>query len=127
MTNASARFYTKIDNKTKKTSDYKIVISNGFRMTEEQAKNLLCHEMIHFYVCKILKFPYDNHGEKFKAEMDRINKIKGYQISLKDDEPKAVNYDEIGVLSNKVGILIANSPKPKEVVYIIFSDIQNID
>lgn len=126
LKNATGRFHTKYNKQTKELKDENITISNFFHLTEEEMKNLMCHEMIHYYISKVLKDPEHSHGDKFQKELARVNKL-GYNVTLRDDVAKHVNYDEIEDLKKPVGILLANTNVEKEVVYIILPNVDSID
>ena len=49
-----------------------IFISTKFELTEEEAINVLVHEMIHLYLAHI-GYPKAHHGYLFINEMDEIN------------------------------------------------------
>jgi len=89
----TAKYSAKI-NKSKipyLTFDDKITISNLTHLTEEKLKNILCHEMIHYWVNSRIDVR-DHHGLNFIENMNRVNRL-GYNVSLKDEELGAVNQE----------------------------------
>lgn len=71
--------------------DNKITISDLTKYSEEKLRNILCHEMIHYYVATKIDHR-DNHGPNFKEHMYRINSLNlGYNVTLIDDQPGEIN------------------------------------
>lgn len=111
----SAMYYRK-ENKMKPVQ---IKISQLFHMNEEKLKNILAHEMIHYWVA--IQYPYEartkHHGPQFYANMRRINNLNlGYNITLKDDEAGELNMDTVS--STKTKLFIHGLRGTKE-VYIL--------
>lgn len=104
---ATAKYTAKLINN--KPIDSEIIISNLCHFTEEKLKNVMCHEMIHFFVA-INYGPREGHGPNFKSNMYRVNKL-GYNVTLTDDEITLVNQDiAVGECIFITGIYKGNLP-----------------
>ena len=55
-----------------------ISIARNFKLTEEELRDLLLHEMIHQYVYE--KYGKMNHGRYFKNKMNELNRTYGLDI-----------------------------------------------
>lgn len=73
------------------TKDDRITISNLTHFTEIKLKNILCHEMIHYWV-NSRRDIRDHHGPIFIENMNRVNKL-GYNVTLLDEELGAINQE----------------------------------
>lgn len=61
--------------------DPKISITDYYDFTEEQFTDIMCHEMIHYYLAY---FGFDrgcHHGKKFKEMAERLNQTYGLHIT----------------------------------------------
>ena len=61
--------------------DPKISITDYYDFTEKQFKDILCHEMIHYYLAYIGEDRDCNHGKKFKIMADCLNRTYGLNIT----------------------------------------------
>lgn len=55
-----------------------ISIARNYKLTEEELRDLLLHEMIHQYVYE--KYGKMNHGRHFKKKMNKLNQTYGLDI-----------------------------------------------
>lgn len=63
-------------------TDFRMSISTRYDFTEEQIRDTICHEMIHYYIAwKQLK-DTSPHGDLFRAIMAKINKEHGYHMTI---------------------------------------------
>lgn len=63
-------------------TDFRMTISTRYDFTEEQIRDTICHEMIHYYIAwKQLKDTAP-HGDIFRTMMTRINKEHGYHMTI---------------------------------------------
>ena len=53
-------------------------IARNFKLTEEELRDLVLHEMIHQYVYE--KYDKMNHGREFKRKMNELNNTYGFDI-----------------------------------------------
>lgn len=53
-------------------------IARNFKLTEEELRDLVLHEMIHQYVYE--KYGKMNHGKHFKKKMNELNEKYGFDI-----------------------------------------------
>lgn len=53
-------------------------IARNFKLTEEELRDLVLHEMIHQYVYE--KYGKMNHGKQFKKKMNELNEKYGFDI-----------------------------------------------
>ena len=60
--------------------DMKISIARNFKLTDEELRNLLIHEMIHQYV--YMKTGKVSHNRMFKNKMKELNKKYGLDIRV---------------------------------------------
>lgn len=58
-----------------------ISMTDYYDFTEKQFKDILCHEMIHYYLAYIGEDRDCNHGKKFKIMADRLNRTYGLNIT----------------------------------------------
>lgn len=80
-------FKCKIDEKYKKVTCKSITISDLYDYTEESLKNILIHEMIHYYLIikkKLFKDSF-SHGPEFKKMADEYNKKYNLNIKVTQD------------------------------------------
>lgn len=61
-------------------------ISKNFQWTDAELKNTIAHELIHVYEIQVLKIN-DHHGYHFVNKMNEINKISGYNVTVKHRMP----------------------------------------
>lgn len=63
--------------------DYRLKISTGFDLREEELEDVVIHEMIHYYIS--IKNIRDNsaHGDAFRRIMDCINNEYGRHITVR--------------------------------------------
>lgn len=62
--------------------NFRMSISTRYDFTEEQIRDTICHEMIHYYIAwKQLK-DTSPHGDLFRSMMTRINKEHGYHMTI---------------------------------------------
>lgn len=64
--------------KWKTKIEQEISIARNFKLTEEELRDLLLHEMIHQYV--YMQYGKTNHGKEFKRKMNEFNKKYGFDI-----------------------------------------------
>ena len=58
-----------------------IFMTDYYDFTEKQFKDILCHEMIHYYLAYIGEDRDCNHGKKFKIMADCLNRTYGLNIT----------------------------------------------
>ena len=58
-----------------------ISISKYYDYTEEQLRDILCHEMLHEKLERSRKEDEDVHGERFLKEAERLNETYGMHIT----------------------------------------------
>ena len=58
-----------------------ISITDYYDFTLEQLEELMCHEMIHYYLAYVGEDRGCHHGKKFKKIAERLNKIYGLHIT----------------------------------------------
>ena len=61
--------------------DPKISITDYYDFTERQFRDILCHEMIHYYLAYFGEDRGCHHGKKFKNMADRLNRKYGLHIT----------------------------------------------
>ncbi len=61
--------------------DPKISITDYYDFTEKQFRDILCHEMIHYYLAYFGEDRGCHHGKKFKNMADRLNRKYGLHIT----------------------------------------------
>jgi len=84
----TASFGYKINSKTKESYDRHFTFSTLFKITFQKLKNIMAHEMIHYYLNATFDRDKSHHGYSFQRQMYRINSLGlGYKVTLKDDEP----------------------------------------
>lgn len=92
----TASFNYIINKRTREITDQKFKFSTLFKITFQKLKNIMAHEMIHYYLRSINDKEKSAHGYSFKREMNRINNLGlGYKISIHDDEPGELHNDVI--------------------------------
>ena len=65
--------------------DSTISITDYFDFTEKQFRDLLCHEMIHYYLAYFGIDRGCHHGKEFKKMADRLNRKYGLNITKRID------------------------------------------
>lgn len=60
--------------------EQEISIARNFKLTDEELRDLLLHEMIHQYVYK--KYGKINHGKDYKRLKNELNKNYGFDIRI---------------------------------------------
>jgi len=73
--------YTKGGWFDRKLYDPKISITDYYDFTEKQFRDILCHEMIHYYLAYFGEDRGCHHGKKFKNMADRLNRKYGLHIT----------------------------------------------
>ena len=61
--------------------DPTISITDYYDFTEKQFKDIMCHEMIHYYLAYFGIDKRCKHGKKFKEMAERLNRIYGLNIT----------------------------------------------
>ena len=61
--------------------DPTISITDYYDFTEEQFRDIMCHEMIHYYLAYFGIDRRCRHGKKFKEMAERLNKTYGLHIT----------------------------------------------
>ena len=61
--------------------DPKISITDYYDFTEKQFRDILCHEMIHYYLAYFGEDRGCHHGKKFKNMANRLNRKYGLHIT----------------------------------------------
>ena len=61
--------------------DPTISITDYYDFTEKQFKDIMCHEMIHYYLAYFSLDRRCRHGKKFKEMAERLNKTYGLHIT----------------------------------------------
>lgn len=61
--------------------DPMISITDYYDFTERQFRDILCHEMIHYYLAYFGEDRGCHHGKKFKNMADRLNRKYGLHIT----------------------------------------------
>lgn len=64
--------------KWKNRTEEEILIARNFKLTKEELRDLILHEMIHQYVYE--KYGKMNHGRHFKRKMKEFNEKYGFDI-----------------------------------------------
>lgn len=62
--------------------DAVISITDRYVLTEWQFRNIMVHEMIHYYLAYTRKDMFCRHGKAFKKMMNDLNKRYGLNIQL---------------------------------------------
>ena len=62
-----------------------IEVSDNYDYTESQLRNIIVHEMIHYYLALIGKDIECTHGKEFKKMANEFNKKYGMNITSKID------------------------------------------
>ena len=84
------------------TYDDKITISTFLHWTEQKLKNVLCHEMLHYYVSTNWN-PKSGHDGHWYNGMNRINALNiGYTITQNDDDITDINTNVVKPLSKEI-------------------------
>ena len=82
---ARFEFYRNKKN-TKKTISYQTIkFSDCYDFTEEQFRNLMVHEMIHYYLAWNNIKEFKDHGKKFMAMASEINEKYNLNVTKKID------------------------------------------
>lgn len=68
--------------------DFRLQISNSYRLTASQADDVIVHEMIHLYIVSQGLKDTSSHGYHFRRCMDSINRRFGMNISITDTTRK---------------------------------------
>ena len=66
---------------SKKLYNFSIFITDYYDFTEKQFKDIMCHEMIHYYLAYFGIDKRCKHGKKFKEMAERLNKTYGLHIT----------------------------------------------
>lgn len=101
---------------TREVFDMSISISNLFKFTETKLKNIMAHEMIHYWVAMNYN-EKEHHGYYFIQNMNRLNKM-GYNISVKDDEPDSL---DTTTNINSYKYLVCGKYQGSQTAYILVS------
>lgn len=120
----SAVFKSKINTITKELIQPMYAFNKSILWTNEKLKNVMAHEMIHYYLCT--KGMYrEGHGIYFQSQMNRINSLNnGYKVTLKDDEFNLVISDED---KNTTGGYLIIMRALKHDFFSVLKDYKNID
>lgn len=78
------RFSCKVNSRNE-YCNFLIEMTNNFDYTEEQLRDVLIHEMIHFYLLYVGEDPKCTHGRKFKKMANDFNKRYGMNIDTRVD------------------------------------------
>lgn len=69
--------------------DFRLKISTGFDLTQEELEDVVIHEMIHYYIAYRKLRDTSAHGETFRRIMETINQKYGRHITVRHrGEPK---------------------------------------
>lgn len=60
-----------------------IKITDYYELEEEEFRNILCHEMIHYYLMCLHFDMKGKHGKWFKKKVGQLNEKYGLNITLK--------------------------------------------
>lgn len=66
-------------------TDPLIEISDAYQYTKEQLRNILVHEMVHYYLVVTKADLKIKHGKAFKHMMQHLNEIYGLNITITID------------------------------------------
>lgn len=66
----------------KRFSDFSISVSNFYDIEENEFKNVLLHEMIHYYISYNGIKDTSSHGEAFRRIMNTLNSEHGWNIRI---------------------------------------------
>ena len=66
----------------KTNTQYKMTISTLYDFTEEQIRDTICHEMIHYYIAWKNIRDTSTHGTVFRRMMNDINRRFGYHMTV---------------------------------------------
>lgn len=84
----TASFNATINRVTRELIKKHFNFSTVFKITYGKLKNIMAHEMIHYYLAATGDRDRSPHGYSFYREMKRINGLGlGYNVTEKDDEP----------------------------------------
>ena len=61
---------------------FKMTISTRFDLPEQDVRDTICHEMIHYYIAWKNIRDTSSHGDAFRSIMKRINEQHGYHITI---------------------------------------------
>lgn len=71
--------------------DFRLKISTGFDLSEEELEDVVIHEMIHYYIAFRRISDTSAHGEKFRHIMDFINQEYGRHVAVRHHGPQEQN------------------------------------
>lgn len=105
---------------TREVTPICISISKMFNYTEQKIRNIMAHEMIHYWVA-INYNENEHHGYNFIQNMNRLNKM-GYSITVKDDEA------DLNIPTNITSMkyLITGLYQAKELAYTLITPATDI-
>ena len=63
--------------------DFRLKISTGFDLSQEELEDVVIHEMIHYYIAYRNLLDSSVHGETFRQIMDTINQKYGRHITVR--------------------------------------------
>lgn len=63
--------------------DFRLKISTGFDLTQEELEDVIIHEMIHYYIAYRNLRDSSAHGETFRRIMETINQKYGRHITVR--------------------------------------------
>ena len=63
--------------------DFRLKISTGFDLTQEELEDVIIHEMIHYYIAYRNLRDSSAHGETFRRIMETINQKYGWHITVR--------------------------------------------
>ncbi len=63
--------------------DFRLKISTGFDLTQEELEDVIIHEMIHYYIAYRNLRDSSVHGETFRRIMETINQKYGRHITVR--------------------------------------------
>ena len=66
----------------KKVTRPTIKVTDSYDFTEDDMKDIICHEMIHYLLAGEGKDMKCTHGDDFKLMMDSINSTHGLHLSI---------------------------------------------
>lgn len=70
-----------------------IMVTDKYNFTEEQLRDIMVHEMIHYYLAYTKKDRIVRHGKEFKRMMNDFNLNEGFNIQITYD-PKEFEIDK---------------------------------
>lgn len=102
----------------KKYYDYTIRISNYYDVSEIQFKNVLLHEMIHYYIVFMKINDTSSHGIIFRRIMNRINS-QGWNISVRTDTRAWKVADDKNTVHEKFVVLAVVTNTGKHILSVV--------